>query len=103
MMLPLTPRLPAAGGYELLCLGAHSDDLEIGCSGTVLRLLREHPVERVTWVVLSGKADRAQEARRAAEALFGDHPGLRVVNGSFGDGFFPYTAVPVKEFFEQLK
>jgi LmbE family N-acetylglucosaminyl deacetylase len=103
MMLPLTPVAPDAGGYEILCLGAHSDDLEIGCGGTVLRLLAELPVARITWVVLSGDDDRAHEARRGASYVLGEHAGARIVLGTFRDGFFPHTPVPVKEFFEQLK
>jgi len=102
-MLPLILGRPPRGGYEVLCVGAHSDDLEIGCSGTVLRLLREVPVAGVTWVVLSGGPDRAREARRGAARVLGRHPGARVVQQSFRDGFFPYTAVAIKEFFEQLK
>jgi LmbE family N-acetylglucosaminyl deacetylase len=103
MMLPLAPRSRERGGLEVLCLGAHSDDLEIGCSGTMLRLLREQPVARVTWVVLSGNAERAREARRGARRVLGRHPGSRVVQETFRDGFVPYTAVPIKERFEQLK
>jgi LmbE family N-acetylglucosaminyl deacetylase len=102
-MLPLTPRPPADGGYELLCVGAHSDDLEIGCSGTMLRLLAAWPIERVTWVVLSARGERGVEAEKAARRLLGERPGVRIVLGEFRDGFFPYTAVPIKEFFEQLK
>jgi LmbE family N-acetylglucosaminyl deacetylase len=103
MMLPLT--FPPAGddGYELLCLGAHSDDLEIGCAGTVLRLLRELPVRAVTWVVLSGDETRAHEAKRGARRIFGCHPGVRVVQAEFRDGFFPHDPVPLKEYFEGLK
>jgi LmbE family N-acetylglucosaminyl deacetylase len=100
-MLPLAP--PPGRGYELLCLGAHSDDLEIGCSATVLRLLRELPIERITWVVLSGDGDRADEARRGASYVLGEHPGARIVQAAFRDGFFPYTPVPIKELFEELK
>jgi LmbE family N-acetylglucosaminyl deacetylase len=84
-------------------LGAHCDDLEIGCAGTMLRLLRELPIERVTWVVLSGSADRAREAERGACEVLGGHPGARVIQSTFRDGFFPYTAVPIKEHFEELK
>jgi LmbE family N-acetylglucosaminyl deacetylase len=102
-MLPLAPQPPSRGGYELLCLGAHSDDLEIGCGGTVLRLLRELPVERITWVVLSGDTDRAREAQRSARRLLGRHGGARLVQTAFRDGFFPYTAVPIKDQFEALK
>ena len=92
-----------AGGHELLCLGAHSDDLEIGCGGTVLRLLAEERIARVTWVVFSGNTERAKEARRAAGQLLGRRKGVRLVQHAFRDGFFPYQAVPIKEAFEQLK
>ena len=57
-MLPLTlPARPGAG-YHVLCLASHSDDIEIGCGATLLRLVREATIERVTWVVLSGDAGR---------------------------------------------
>ena len=102
-MLPLMLRPPSEGGYDVLCLGAHSDDLEIGCGGTMIRLLQELPVERITWVVLSGNAERAAEARRGARRVLGRHPGARVLQADFRDGFFPYTAAPIKEYFEMLK
>jgi len=87
----------------LLCLGAHSDDIEIGCAGTVLRLLSENRVAEVTWVVLSGGADRAREARRGARRVLGKLPGAHIVQREFRDGYFPYDAVPIKDFFEELK
>ena len=61
---------PAAGRQRLhlLCLGAHSDDLEIGCAGTLLRWLAEVPELHLTWVVLSAPGERAREARRSARA-----------------------------------
>jgi LmbE family N-acetylglucosaminyl deacetylase len=102
-MLPLILGKPPRRGYEILCLGAHSDDLEIGCAGAVLRLLREQPVATVTWVVLSGGPDRAREARRGARRVLGRHSGARILQQTFRDGFFPYTAVAIKEYFEQLK
>lgn len=103
MMLPLAPRPAVRGGYEVLCLGAHSDDLEIGCAGTMMRLLRELPIERVTWAVFSGNTERAREAQRGACRVLGRRPGVRMVQSTFRDGFFPYTAVPIKEQFEELK
>jgi LmbE family N-acetylglucosaminyl deacetylase len=102
-MLQLAPAPANGRGLELLCLGAHSDDLEIGCSGTVMRWLRELCIERITWVVLSGNEDRACEAQHSATAMLGRHPGFRMVAQSFRDGYFPYTAVPIKDFFESLK
>ena len=102
-MLPVRLGPARRGGYELLCLGAHSDDLEIGCSGTILRLLAEEAVARVTWVVLSGNPERAREARAGARRVLGNRPGVRVVQQTFRDGYFPYVAVPIKDFFERLK
>lgn len=102
-MLPLTLGPAAKQGYRILCLGAHSDDIEIGCAGTILRLLAETRVVEVTWVVLSGGEDRAKEARRGARRVLGGHPRARVIQRAFRDGFFPYDAVPIKEFFEELK
>jgi LmbE family N-acetylglucosaminyl deacetylase len=102
-MLPLTLG-GRRGGHELLCLGAHADDLEIGCGGTILRLLRERTIRRVTWVVLSGEGgEREREARAAARRVLRGHPHAAVAIHSFRDGFFPYTAVPIKELFERLK
>jgi LmbE family N-acetylglucosaminyl deacetylase len=103
MMLPLAPRTPEQGGLELVCIGAHCDDLEIGCGGTMFRLVRELAVSRITWVVLSGNEDRAREARRGARRVVGRHRETRIVQAPFRDGFFPYTAIPIKEFFETLK
>ena len=102
-MRALTLPAPPRGGYELLCLGAHSDDLEIGCAGTVMRLIEQGLVGGVTWVVLSGSPERAREARRAARRVLGRRPRVRLIQQAFRDGFFPYTAVPIKDFFEQLK
>ena len=103
-MLGLTPRLTQKG-IELLCLGAHSDDLEIGCSGTILKLCAELPVKRVTWVVLSAAGDKARsaEARRGAQEVLGEGVESRIVEMAFRDGFFPYLGGAVKECFEQLK
>jgi LmbE family N-acetylglucosaminyl deacetylase len=101
-MLPFGPRPSGSGGIELLCLGAHSDDIEIGCGGTLYRLLREWPVERVTWVVFSGDAARAAEARRSARRVLGRRVGARIVQAEFRESYFPYTAVAIKEFLHEL-
>jgi LmbE family N-acetylglucosaminyl deacetylase len=66
-------------------------------------LLRELPVERVTWVVLSGDETRATEARRSARRLLGRSVETRIVLGGFRESYFPYTAVPIKEFIAGLR
>ena len=84
---------------QLLCLGAHADDVEIGAGGTVLRLLRERPHTEVVWVVLSASEERAAEARSSAGALLADAASQRVEIQTFRDGFFPHAAASIKEWF----
>jgi LmbE family N-acetylglucosaminyl deacetylase len=88
---------------RLLCIGAHSDDLEIGCAGSVLTWFGERPEVEVTWVVLSAVAERSLEARRSALRLLKGASRSRVVLGEFRDGFFPAQYAEMKEFFERLK
>ena len=57
------------GPLKVLCLGAHSDDIEIGCGGTVLKLVREYKTIECDWVVFSASQKRKTEARASAEAF----------------------------------
>jgi len=88
----------------VLCLGAHSDDIEIGCGGTIIWLRAERPDLRFHWIVLSAPGDREHEARESARLFLGhDHEGHTVAVEQFRDGFFPYDGGGIKEFFEALK
>src|SRR5262249_55557349 len=97
---------PAGGGnkkLQILCLGCHSDDIEIGCGGTILRLAAEHPEAQFHWVVLSAIGVRANEAKQGA-TLFVDPSRLEtVVLKGFPDGFMPYVGADIKHLFEDLK
>jgi LmbE family N-acetylglucosaminyl deacetylase len=93
---------PTDAGRRLLVLGAHSDDIEIGCGGTILSWLRDRPVE-VTWVVFGAAGVREAEARASAGAFLEDAQASRVEVFGFRDGFFPYIGGEVKEAFEGLK
>jgi len=88
---------------RLLCLGAHSDDLEIGCGGTVLHWLSAYRHVEVTWVVLSAVLERAQEAKRSARSLLGKASHKSVLSYKFRDGHFPIEYEELKRLFEQLK
>jgi len=87
----------------LLCLGAHSDDIEIGCGGTVLRLLEEFPAARVVWVVFGATGVRAVEARQSADLFLKNAAQQEIILEEFRDGFFPYVGGEIKDFFEGLK
>lgn len=89
--------------YSILCLGAHSDDIEIGCGGSVLRLLRDHDNVSVHWVVFGAQQRRADEASASAQCFLERADQQVIVTKGFRDGFFPYTAVEIKEYFEELK
>ena len=85
---------------RLLCIGAHSDDIEIGAGATILRILRESPDVEVTWCVLSGSEVRQDEARRAAERLL-QNAARSLIFTSFPDSQFPEHRGEIKETFEQ--
>ncbi len=88
---------------RLLCIGAHSDDIEIGCGGTVLRLLEEYPGMYIHWVVFGASGRRADEAQRSAEVFLKNARSHRIVIHGFRDGFLPYIGGEVKDAFETLK
>ena len=88
---------------RVLCVGAHSDDIEIGCGGTVLRMIAQSRNIEFYWLVLSSDPRRAKEAESSANAFLGRARKKTVVMKSFRDGFLPYLGPPVKECFEELK
>jgi LmbE family N-acetylglucosaminyl deacetylase len=86
----------------LLCLGAHADDIEIGCGGTLLQFKKAYKHLRFHWVVFSASGNRGQEATKGVE-LFTAGCEKEVVLREFRDGFLPYIGDKVKELFEELK
>ncbi|MGI8436277.1 MAG: PIG-L deacetylase family protein [Chthoniobacterales bacterium] len=93
--------LPAAA-RNILCLGAHADDIEIGCGGTLLKWLAGRPELRIHWVVFTAEGKRASEARASAKGLL-PKGALKVVVKQFPGSFMPYQGAKVKAFFETLK
>jgi LmbE family N-acetylglucosaminyl deacetylase len=102
-MLPFQLRHAANRPLNILCLGAHSDDLEIGCAGAIMEWLKQYMRTNVVWVVLSATNERAKEARLSAGALLRAAAAKRIVLGEFTDGHFPSEIRQVKSFFEQIK
>lgn len=87
----------------VLCLGAHCDDIEIGCGGTMLRLLKARRDVAVRWIVLSSTKERAREAAAAAEQFLKGARARTVRIEAFADGHFPYQGAEIKRYFEGLK
>jgi LmbE family N-acetylglucosaminyl deacetylase len=102
-MLPLELGRSGGAPVRLLAIGAHPDDIEIGCCGTILKLLEEDALSAIGWVVLSGKGERADEAKASAEAVLSGVEEKQLMLRDFRDGFFPYDGGDIKEFFESLK
>ncbi|MBM2821936.1 MAG: putative LmbE-like protein [Thermoleophilia bacterium] len=99
-------RLPLLDGdapvRRVLVVGAHADDIEIGCGATLLALQRAYELE-VTWVVLAADAVREQEARASASAFLAGAASRTIVCHHFRDGYLPYVGGAVKDVFEELK
>lgn len=91
------------GPLRILCLGAHADDIEIGCGGTLLHLLGAHPGTEVRWVVCSATPERAAEARASAADFLSGAGSAEVLVRDFRESYFPSVVSDVKDFFETLK
>ena len=88
---------------DVLCLGAHSDDIEIGAGGLLLSLIAAGRVASVTWCVLSASGSREHEARLSASSFLAGVAQTHVVLERFRDGFFPAERIAIKEWFEGVK
>ncbi|HTN76724.1 MAG TPA: PIG-L family deacetylase, partial [Pirellulaceae bacterium] len=102
-MLPVKLSPPDNQPLRILCLGAHSDDIEIGCGGTILSLLARHPRAQVRWEVFSGSADREREARSSAAQFLAEAGERTIATHTFRDGFFPHEGAAIKDTFEAIK
>jgi LmbE family N-acetylglucosaminyl deacetylase len=88
---------------RILCLGAHSDDIEIGVGGTLLKLVTQIPDLEVRWVVFSAQGPRAEEAQQSATEFLASVAQKQVRIGSFRESYFPSEWPAIKDWFEQIK
>jgi len=100
-MLPFKFRNEAP--LNILCLGAHCDDIEIGAGGTLLKILNEYEVEKIRWVVFASNEMRKQEAIDSAKKFLAGVSGTEITVHTFRDGSLPFQAPEVKEYFELIK
>ena len=102
-MIDIAAVFRRSADLSVLCLGAHSDDIEIGCGGTILRLLQTYRNCNVTWVVFSADAARKREAVASAKRFLSKAKANTISTKAFKESFFPYRGEQIKAFFEQLK
>jgi LmbE family N-acetylglucosaminyl deacetylase len=96
-------QLHLGSARRILCLGAHSDDIEIGIGGTLLKLAEQVPDLEIYWVVFSAPGSRADEASRSANDFLGGVANKEVRIGSFRESYFPSEWPSIKDWFEQIK
>jgi len=101
LRLPLIPF--SRSRFKILCLGAHSDDIEIGCGGTMLHLVHSYPQLDIRWVVFSASPEREREARKSARLFLRGAKKQELIVKNFRESYFPYVGPEIKEFFEELK
>jgi LmbE family N-acetylglucosaminyl deacetylase len=90
-------------GFKVLCLGAHSDDIEIGCGGTILQMIQDYPKVEMYWVVFSAEGVRVSEANKSANQFLKGVGKKQIELHDFRDSFFPYNGYEIKEIFFELK
>ncbi len=88
---------------EILCLGAHCDDIEIGAGSTLLRIFQEYNIGQVSWVVFASNEVRKQEAINSAKLFLSGIKNIKININSYRDGFLPFQAIEIKECFEHIK
>ena len=91
------------GIKKVLCLGAHSDDIEIGCGATILRLIRNRPDIQVYWLVFSAQGSRTREAKRSAGEFLHDIRLHKICKARFKESYFPSEWPAIKDTFERVK
>ncbi|MCW5315426.1 PIG-L family deacetylase [Nostoc sp. KVJ3] len=102
-MIQLSFNKPKESEYKILCLGSHCDDIEIGCGGTILKLIENYQQIVIYWVVFSSNEQRAEEATASAGIFLKEIPVKKIIIKNFRDGFLAFQGIEVKECFEQLK
>jgi len=102
-MLHLNFNKFAKSGFKLLCLGAHCDDIEIGCGGTLLKLIENYNISFVKWVVFASTEERAKEATASAELFLQGVKEKDIVVHRYRDGFLNYSGYEIKDNFEKIK
>ncbi|MCG6190234.1 PIG-L deacetylase family protein [Maribellus maritimus] len=88
---------------SILSLGAHCDDIEIGAGCSLLKIFRDYKIENVNWVVFTSNEIRKKEATNSANQFLKHISEKKISIESYRDGFLPFYAAEIKEYFERLR
>ncbi len=102
-MLQLLLNTESGRECRVLCLGAHCDDIEIGCGGAILKLAATYPNLHIYWVVFSSTLERKREAHESVASFLADVAKKTVIIHALRDGYLPYLGGEVKDRFEEIK
>ncbi len=102
-MINLTFEEKLTHQLRILCLGAHSDDIEIGCGGTILKIIENYNISSIKWVVFCSDEKRKKEAEKSAHLFLDKIGNIEITVKNYRDGFLPYLGYEIKDFFEELK
>lgn len=102
-MIPLNFDTSTEEGLEILCLGAHCDDIEIGCGGTLLKLIETYPIKSIRWIVFASNEVRKKEAFSSAAAFLDQVENKEIIVLNYPDSLLQFSSLEIKKYFETLK
>lgn len=102
-MLRTRFQVPADKKLSLLLLGAHCDDIEIGCGGTLLKLLDEYEISEIKWIIFTSDETRKKEAFNSAKQFLESIDAADVLIMDYKDGYLPSLWSEIKDEFEKIK
>lgn len=102
-MRSLKLQLPSTESLNILAFGAHCDDIEIGCGGTLLKMIETYPVKQVSWIVFASNPVRREEALSSARQFLEGVVHQNIIVLEYRDAFLNFSALEIKEEFERIK